>query len=386
MRRHRIARRIWHFAPFASADGCYSAIRPATGGIRLSSIYPPRPNDKRKVEADDLPITRAVPILDQDESCLGIARSIGNGVAKLAQAFSEMSPDLVMLLGDRYEILAAAQAAFILGIPIAHMYGGEVTEGAWDESICHAITKSSRIYISVSAAPYAQRILQMGEDLRCVHTVGAVAVDTARTLPLPSLADLAQDLGRPLRDPCLLVTYHPVTLRTGEERTVVTALLDALDSVRGARIVITGANADTGSEAIMTQFKGYAQVRADRVTLHSSLGQRRYLGVMRHSAVVIGNSSSALIEAPALGVPSVNIGARQRGRLKAASVIDCGESYNVIVAALAKALSPEFRASIADKPLPYEGGGVVERIIDILCNSDFASLQTKTFHDRLVSI
>ena len=334
----------------------------------------------REIEADGYAIAKAVPVLGNGDSRLDVANALAASVAGLAAAFAELAPDLVMVLGDRYEILGAAQAALILGIPLAHLYGGEVTEGAWDEAIRHAITKMAHLHFT-SADAYASRIVQMGENPRTVHAVGSLAVDTALALPTPDPDKLAADLGLPLWDPTLLVTYHPVTCRLGSEQVAVAALLDALDMVAGARIVITGANADAGGVAVMSALNAFAQSRRDRITIHSSLGQVRYLGVMRHSAVVVGNSSSALIEAPALGVPTVNIGDRQRGRLRAPSVIDCGETREEIAAALARALDDDFRRICQAQTLPYKCGDVAGAIVAVLRDTDFISLVRKPFFD-----
>lgn len=346
-------------------------------GAHLSSRHGMTVNE---IEADGYAIAKAVPVVGSGDSRLEIARAMGAGVAGLAEAFAELVPDLVMVLGDRYEILAAAQAALLLSIPLAHLYGGEVTEGAWDEAIRHAITKMANLHFAAADA-YADRIIQMGEDPAKVHAVGTLAVDTALALPRADKARLSAELGVPLWDPCLVVTYHPVTCHKGDESMAVAALLDALDAVAGARIIITGANADAGGGAVMATLAAYADARADRVTLHASLGQTRYLSVLQHAAAVVGNSSSALVEAPALGVPTVNIGDRQRGRLRAASVIDCGETCDEIAQALARALDPSFRAACQGQDLPYKGGKVAEKILSVLRDEDFAALGAKPFFD-----
>ena len=196
-------------------------------------------------------------------------------------------------------------------------------------------------------------------------------------------SDLAGALGHVLRDPVLLVTYHPVTRRAGTDSAALEALLDALDRQPEARVVITGVNADPGRAPIARRLADYAAKRAERVSVHESLGQRTYLSVMRCATAVVGNSSSGLIEAPAMGIPAVNIGNRQAGRLKARSVIDCGESADVIAAAIARARDPAFRASYAGQALPYGGGGVARTIASRLESIDLAGLQAKPFRDLL---
>jgi UDP-hydrolysing UDP-N-acetyl-D-glucosamine 2-epimerase len=335
-----------------------------------------------EIHADRIPVVFEAPIVEApDDSRLSVTRAMASALAQFGDGFARLRPDLVIVLGDRYEIFAVAQAAFMAGVPIGHLHGGEVTEGAWDDAIRHAITKLSHIHFCAADA-YARRIMQMGEEARHVHVVGAIAVDIARTLAQEMTRDeIDRDLGLALREPSLLVTYHPVTLRSGDEGESVAALLAALDSISGARIVFTGANADSGGDAIMARVRDYAERRRERVTLHTSLGQRRYLNVMRHSAVVVGNSSSGIVEAPALEIPTVNIGDRQRGRLKAQSVIDCGETEREISEALARALSPEFRSAIVGQALPYQGGSVARKVIEILDATDFSALRVKTFHD-----
>jgi UDP-hydrolysing UDP-N-acetyl-D-glucosamine 2-epimerase len=335
-----------------------------------------------EIRSDGAPIAFEAPIVDApDDSRLSVTCAMASALTQFAAGFARLRPDLVIVLGDRYEIFAVAQAAFMAGIPIAHLHGGETTEGAWDDAIRHAITKLSHLHFA-AAVPYARRIEQMGEDPATVHLVGAISVDIARELATQTRDDeLDRTLGLPLRDPCLLVTYHPVTLRDGDEAPAVEELLAALDATPDARVIITGANADTGGDAIMHALARYQEARAGRVTLHASLGQRRYLAAMRRAAAVVGNSSSGLIEAPALGVPTVNIGDRQRGRLKAPSVIDCAEDAAAIAAAIARALTPECRATAKTQRLAYEGGGVADKILAVLDRTDFRALARKRFVD-----
>lgn len=333
-----------------------------------------------EIEADGLGIDRRVAVLGASDARPDIAQALGTAVSGLAQAIAELAPDAVLILGDRYEIFAAAQAAVILGVPLVHLYGGEVTEGAWDDRLRHAISKLADLHF-VAAEPYRRRLAQLGEDPERVFTVGTLAVDTALAFEPMTHDTLACELGLPLWSPTFLVTYHPVTCRAGDDADAVGNLLAALDCQAGARIVITGTNADAGRERIAAMLRAYAAQRPDRVSLHASLGQRRYLSVMRHAQAVVGNSSSGLIEAPALGVPTVNIGDRQKGRLKAVSVIDCVEDQAAIAAALRRALDPAFRARLAGQALPYGGGRVAERIVALLRETDLGALKAKRFCD-----
>lgn len=318
----------------------------------------------------------AVPCLDDGDSRLDMALASARALAGLAEALAQAAPELVVVLGDRFEILAAAQAALLLGIPLAHLHGGEVTEGAVDESIRHANTKMASLHF-VAAAPYARRVVRMGEPPDRVFTVGAPGVDAVAEAD----ATLADSLQPPLRPPVFLVTYHPVTLRQDSEAVAVAALLRALDAFPQARVVVTGVNADAGNRQVAALMDQWVAANCDRASLHVSLGQRRYLAAMKRSACVIGNSSSGLIEAPAAGVPTVNIGDRQAGRLRGPSVIDCAEDTAAIVSAIARALDPDFRRLAFSTAPPYGGGGVARAVLDVLKRVDPAALTRKPFHD-----
>lgn len=322
----------------------------------------------------------AVPCLEEGDDRLAMARSTAHAVAGLAEALATARPDVVVVLGDRFEILAAAQAALLLGLPLAHLHGGELTEGAVDESIRHAITKMASLHFA-AAEPYARRIRQMGEPPDRVFAVGAPGVDAVRRLDPLSDAQLDRDLGLALAQPLFLVTYHPLTLRTSDEGPAVDALTHALDRFPDARIVVTGVNADAGHKVVAEKLAAWVAANSRRASLHASLGQRRYLSVMAKADCVIGNSSSGLIEAPAAGVPTVNIGDRQKGRLGAASVVDCGERADDIRAAIEKAIDPAFRRSFAGIRPPYGGGDVSGRILGVLKTVELSALARKSFHD-----
>lgn len=317
------------------------------------------------IRADGYKVAAEVPVDLDSDLPYAVAIATGQVVSGMAKTFQGLAPDVVVLLGDRYEIFAAATAALLMNIPIAHIHGGELTLGAVDDALRHAITKMASLHF-VAAHEYALRVRQMGEPQDRVFEVGAPGVDQISTISYLDAESLSRDLGLPLFNPLLLVTYHPVTRRTGDEGAALDELLSALNRFPDARIVVTGVNADAGHKAVSDRLTAFAASNADRVSLHSSLGQARYLSVMRLSAAVIGNSSSGIIEAPALGIPTVNIGARQNGRLKAYSVIDCAEEADAIFNAIRKASSPDFRASIAGQPLPYGHGGSARLMKDVL--------------------
>jgi UDP-hydrolysing UDP-N-acetyl-D-glucosamine 2-epimerase len=333
----------------------------------------------REIVADGFPIDARVEMAVAGDDAEGVALSAAQVLSGVAGALVRLKSDVLVLLGDRYELLAAAQAAVLARVPIAHIHGGEATEGAIDESIRHAVTKLSHWHFA-AAEPYAERIRQMGEAPARVWNVGAPAMDNIAALdPVPKEA-LEAFLGLPLRAPAFLVTYHPVTLEDDGGLAAMQALLAALDAGSGS-VVITGANADPGANAIRASLQAFADDRPDRVVLVESLGARRYLSLMRQVDAVVGNSSSGLLEAPAVGVPTVDIGPRQQGRLRAPSVLHCGESVAEIRQALDTALSPAHRAIAALRESPYGQPGAARRIVDLLATVNLAA-RAKPFVDR----
>ncbi len=333
----------------------------------------------QEIAGDGFPIDARVEMSVGPDDAESLARSASQVLAGVAAALVRLQPDALVLLGDRYELLAAAQAAVLARVPIAHIHGGEATEGAIDDAIRHAVTKLSHWHFA-AAEPYAERIRQMGEAPGRVWNVGAPAMDNIAALaPVPKDA-LEAFLGLTLRAPSFLVTYHPVTMDAGGGLAAMQALLTAIDTGNGS-IVITGANADPGATAIRDSLRTFANARQGRVALVESLGAKRYLSLMRHVDAVVGNSSSGLLEAPAVGVPTVDIGPRQQGRLRAPSVVHCGESTAEIRQALDTALSHEHRAITARRDSPYGKPGAARRIIDQLSTIDL-SLSAKPFVDR----
>lgn len=335
----------------------------------------------REIDADGHPIAAKVEIGPEDDSPMAAARALARATDGFADAFDRHKPDIVVVLGDRYEILGAASAALLLNLPLAHIHGGEVTEGALDDSIRHAVTKLSHLHFA-AAAPYVRRIIQMGEDPKCVFNVGALGVDAARKAKMVPDADLERALGMKLSSPLFVVTFHPVTRTSDIGRHGISAILDALADFEDAQIVFTGVNADPGYSAIDDAIRNFAKSRPARVRHVDSLGARRYLSLVKKADAVIGNSSSGIIEAPALGVPTVNVGDRQKGRLMAASIVDCAENAGEIRNAINDALAPGFMDAACQTSSPYEGGGAAARICAELKQVDLAVLKRKSFHDR----
>ena len=295
----------------------------------------------KTIVEDGFPIADTVEMLLSSDSAVGVTKSLGLGTIGFAETFARLRPDIVVLLGDRFEILAAAQAALLAKIPIAHLHGGEITEGAIDESIRHAITKMAYVHF-VAAEPYRKRVIQLGEDPKRVFTVGFIGVDNIRRLKLLDRNSLEKALAFKLGETSFLVTYHPATLGKIAPQQAIKELLLALESFPEARIVFTKPNADQDGRVIAQLVDDYVRRHQDRAIVFDSLGQVRYLSLLKHTNLVLGNSSSGLSEAPFLGTPTVNVGDRQHGRLRWPTVIDCDENSEAIRMAIRKALSEEF--------------------------------------------
>lgn len=334
----------------------------------------------KRIEEDGFPIAEKVEMLLSSDSPVAISKSMGLGQIGLADAYSRLRPDLVILLGDRFETLSAAAAAAVARIPLAHIHGGELTEGAVDDVFRHAVTKMSHLHFT-SAEAYRHRVIQMGEAPERVFNVGALGLDGIRKVDLLSRDALGEAMGFPLRARNLLVTFHPATLEGNVSAHQFRQLLEALESVPDAGIILTKANADAHGRIINDIIDEYAATRPDRVCAFASLGQQRYLSALKAVDAVVGNSSSGLLEAPGFGTPTVNIGDRQKGRLRAASVVDCAPETGAIRVALARALSPEFRLSPGFTANPYGDGRAAERIMAVLRRPLPSNLLQKTFHD-----
>lgn len=336
-------------------------------------------NTIEEIRTAGFEIDAEVDMLLASDSPRAVGQSMGLGVVGLTSTLSRLRPDMVVLLGDRYEALAAAQSAMILRIPIAHIHGGEATEGLIDEAVRHSITKMSHVHFT-SAEPFRRKVIQMGEQPNSVHNVGAIGLDNVASLESVSRAEIEEFLGLALDAPILLVTYHPLTLDANGAASV-TNLLDALAAQEGACIVFTGANADALGQEINAQVKDFCAARPEKAVQVASLGVRRYLGLMSMSDVVIGNSSSGLLEAPYVGVPTVNIGDRQRGRLRAPAVVDCGDTTDAILNAIAKARSPRLRVIASRQETPYGAPGASSKIVEVLRGLDLDGILFKRFHE-----
>ncbi len=337
----------------------------------------------KQIEEDGFEIDEKFEMLLSSDTPAGVAKSTGLGIIGFADVFARLRPDILVLLGDRFEILAAATAAHIARIPIAHIHGGETTEGAMDEAFRHAVTKMSQIHF-VAAEPYRKRVIQMGEDPGKVFFVGSPGLDSLKDTDFLDRQELEADLGLPLEPPLFLVTFHPVTLRKNSEGSL-REMLSALNAFPEATIVFTHPNADTEGRALLSLVENYVAGRPGRTLVVDNLGQRRYLSMLRICDAVIGNSSSGLTEAPSFGLPTVNIGDRQKGRLRAGSVLDCSADRAAIEETIRRSISPAFRRTAAEAQNPYGSGGASEKIKDILISISLEGLLSKKFYDLDIS-
>lgn len=345
-------------------------------GSHLSAAHG---NTVSEIEDAGVPVAWCVELGLTGDTAVETAKAMGRATVGLADAYAALRPDLIVLLGDRYEILAAASAAAVACIPVAHLHGGEISAGAVDDAIRHAVTKLSHLHF-VAAEPYHRRVVQMGEHPQRVFLVGGLGVDLARHTSRLSRAELERDTGFRFGPRNLVVTFHPVTLDPAQGEAELDALLDALSALRDTHLVFTLPNADVGNVSVRHRVASFA---ASRPTAWAfpSLGFRRYLSFVALSDGVVGNSSSGLIEAPALGIGTINVGRRQDGRLRASSVLDCSPTAAELSESLETLFSPAFRAALLHVTNPYGDGGASEAIVRILRSVSLERILVKTFCD-----
>lgn len=332
----------------------------------------------QKIRDDGFTVSSTVDMLLASNTPSSVAKSLGVGVLGITAELERLNPDLVVILGDRFEALAAAQSAMIQRIPIAHIHGGEATEGTIDEAIRHSITKMSQIHF-VAAEEYSERVVQLGENPKTVHLVGAMGLDNISRLKKVSKNSLELDLGISLSSPTFLVTYHPVTLKESSVESVKSLFL-AFDQFPQANIVFTGTNLDPGGIEIDKLIQKYVAKNKDRMVYRNSLGAAKYLSLMSHASVVIGNSSSGLLEAPSIGVPSINIGPRQQGRLKAPSVINCDEEKIALIKAIKQSLDSDFQNLASKRKTPYGNPGAAKKVASVISDLDLENVLIKNFY------
>lgn len=334
----------------------------------------------QQIITDGFTIDAKVEMLLSSDTQVGINKSIGLGVIGMGEAFDRLQPDLLLVLGDRYEILAAATAAMISRVPVAHLHGGESTEGAVDESIRHAITKMSQLHFTATEI-YRRRVIQLGEQPDKVFNTGAPGIENINRLPLLDRAAFEESIQAKLGAKNILITFHPVTQEASTAEGQFRNLLTVLEQWKDARLIFTKANADTDGRIINQMIDAYVAAHRDQAVAFTSLGQLRYLSALQHVDVVVGNSSSGIAEVPSFKKPTVDIGDRQKGRIMAASIIHCEPTTNAINVALQKAFDPIFLASLADVDNPYGKGDPSEEIIGILKHTPLDNILKKRFYD-----
>lgn len=332
----------------------------------------------KEIEGDGFTIDYKVYMADDEapDNANTTAKSISRGVAGFADAFDALQPDLLLILGDRYEMLAVASTALIYKIPIAHLHGGEITEGAFDDAIRHAITKMSHLHFTSTEA-YRKRVIQLGEQPDRVFNVGALGVENVLKNDFMSKEEIEQSLNFQITDKCFLCTYHPVTLSNMSSETQVVNLLEALDDYKDYHIIFTYSNSDINSQIIIKRIQEYVDRNKDRCMFIPSLGQRRYFSALRYMTAVIGNSSSGIIEVPSFGILTLDIGDRQKGRIAAESVIHCGCSTEEIKDGLRKVAMYGHKA--IDNP--YYKEGACETILKVIKTYPLDNLVQKHFYD-----
>ncbi|MCR4308127.1 MAG: UDP-N-acetylglucosamine 2-epimerase [Candidatus Berkelbacteria bacterium] len=333
----------------------------------------------REIEADGFTIDRKVDMSLSANTPIGITKSMGQCMIGFADALFDLQPDILVVLGDRFEILSVVSSALVALIPVAHLHGGETTEGAIDEAIRHAITKMSHLHF-VAAAEYQQRVIQMGENPDRVFLVGGLGIDNIKRLKFLDREQLERSLDFDLGKRSLLITFHPATLERDSAKTQMTELLAALEMEKDTQLIFTMPNADAESSEIIKLIESFVAVH-DNARVYTSLGQLRYLSCIKHVDGVIGNSSSGLAEVPSFNKGTINIGDRQKGRLKAKSVIDCKPDRADIGSALQQLRSPAFQRMLPHVKNPYGEGGASEKVVAVLRTRPLEKLLKKPFFD-----
>ena len=333
----------------------------------------------REIEEAGFRIDAKVEMLLSADTSTAVTKSMGLGLIGYADTYERLSPDIIVLLGDRFEIFAAAAAAMIAGIPIAHIHGGETTEGAFDEAIRHSITKMAHLHF-VAAEDYRRRVIQLGEHPERVFLVGGLGIDAIKRSKLLGREELEESLNFRFGLKNLLITFHPVTLEGNSARQQIEELLAALDCHNDTNLIFTMPNADTGGRELAAIVENFVQSHQNARS-YTSLGQLRYLSCLQFVDGVIGNSSSGITEAPSMGTATINIGTRQKGRLSAPSVIHCPPDFNSINSAIHALYDPSFRGSLCTTVNPYGDGGASLKIVEVLKKYSLENIKKKSFFD-----
>ena len=325
-------------------------------------------------------INKKIEMLLSSDTAIGISKSVGLAQISFAESFEDLQPDLVIVLGDRYEIFAASSAAMIARIPIAHIHGGETTEGAFDEAIRHSITKMSHLHFTATEQ-YRNRVIQLGEAPERVFNVGGMGIENIKRLKLLDKEEFQRSIDFKLAEKNLLITFHPVTLEKSTARQQFIELLEALDELEDTHLIFTKANSDTDGRIINKLIDEYANANPFKAKAFTSLGQLRYLSALQFMDAVVGNSSSGLAEAPSFKIATVNIGDRQKGRIKATSVIDCDPDKASITKSLKEVYTLEMKKILEQSENPYGDGLASLEIINIIKETNLNNILKKNFYN-----
>lgn len=325
-------------------------------------------------------VNKKIEILLSSDTSIGVSKSMGLAQISFAEAYDELQPDLLLVLGDRYEIFSAVAAAMVARIPVAHLNGGEKTEGAIDESVRHCLTKMSHLHFTATEE-YSKRVIQLGENPKYVFNVGEVGLDNVGILELLSKEEFEESINFKLNKKNILVTFHPVTLEKGMAELQFQELLNAIDELEDTNIIITHSNSDMEGRKIIEMIKKYVLKNNVKAISFSSLGYKRYLSALQYIDVVVGNSSSGIIEAPSFNVATINIGNRQKGRIQADSVINCEPIKESILESFKTVYSEDYIVTLKNVKNPYGQGGSSQKLVNILKNISFPKLINKSFYD-----
>jgi GDP/UDP-N,N'-diacetylbacillosamine 2-epimerase (hydrolysing) len=345
-------------------------------GMHLSPEFG---NTYQQIEEDGFFIDKKVDIELSSDSGVGISKSMGLGMIGFADTFHDLNPDLIVVLGDRFEIFSAVSSAMIAKIPVAHIHGGEITESAFDESIRHSITKMSHLHFAATNE-YRNRIIQLGEQPNQVFNVGGLGIDNINKLKLLSKSDFEKAINFELGEKNILVTFHPVTLENHTSEVQFKVLLDSVSALEDTKIIFTKANSDTGGRVINRMIDDYVS-KHDGTVAFTSMGQLNYLSALQFMDTVVGNSSSGLLEAPSFNIATIDIGDRQKGRIKADSIISCPPIQNSISNAFDKLYSKGFQNIVNKTKNPYGNGGASKKIVRIIKDIDLTNIVRKSFYD-----
>ena len=346
-------------------------------GMHLSEEFG---NTYQQIEKDGFTIDKKVDISLSSDTELAISKSMGLGVIGFSDALHDLQPDLLVVLGDRFEIFSAVSAAMIAKIPVAHLHGGESTEGAFDESIRHSITKMSHLHFAATNK-YRDRIIQLGEQPNRVFNVGGLGIDNIKKLKLLSKEEFEASINLKLNKKNILVTFHPVTLEKSTAQEQFKCLLGAIDELDDTHIIFTKTNSDTDGRIINQMIDKYVTKNSDKSVGFASLGQLRYLSALQYVDMMVGNSSSGLLEAPSFNIATIDIGDRQKGRIKADSIISSLPTQESIGNAFYKIYSEDFQNIVNNTKNPYGNGGASKIVVDIIKNYNLNGILKKTFYD-----